>query len=293
MENYTDKDKECIKIVVPVYNTCTYLCRCIDSILAQTYKNFFLIIVDDGSVDGSSDICDEYANKDERIVVLHQNNKGLSNARNRGIEYPSNCQYITFIDSDDYVHKDYLYDLIFALHKTRSKVAIARHRSFSSNNCEENNETMLMECFDPESCYCLKDISVTPAWGKLYDIGLIEHLRFPENVIHEDYYFTWRVVFQTDKIVVVFKDLYFYFYNDRGIMHSEWNPKRMDVFPALDEKIEYFKKHSCIKALERAMHKKERLIEKYENKVRNTVYQDKYLNILIDMRNKLNVWKND
>jgi len=214
-------NNELIKIIVPVYNTATYLNRCIDSILQQTYQHFCLIIVDDGSTDGSPDICDEYGTKDERIVVLHQVNKGLSSARNRGIEYPINCQYITFIDSDDYVHKDYLFDLIVAINKTGSKIAIAKHCSFTNDVFDESHVTGLVECFDPESCYCLKDISVTPAWGKLFDIGIVEQLRFPEGVIHEDYYFTWRAVFLTDKIAVVFKDLYFYFYNEKGIMHSE------------------------------------------------------------------------
>ena len=104
-----------ISIIVPVYNTGKYLHRCIESILAQTYNDFELILIDDGSTDNSGKICDEYAKTDDRIVVLHQENKGQAVARNVGLDYvfeKDKSEWITFIDSDDWIHPkrvDYLY----------------------------------------------------------------------------------------------------------------------------------------------------------------------------------------
>lgn len=92
-----------ISIIVPVYNVEAYLCRCIDSILAQTFTDFELILVDDGSPDNCSSICDEYAKKDSRIVVVHKENGGLSDARNTGLDIAKG-EYIGFVDSDDFIH---------------------------------------------------------------------------------------------------------------------------------------------------------------------------------------------
>ena len=100
-----------ISVIVPVYKVEAYLARCVDSVLAQTFSDFDLILVDDGSPDNSGAICDEYAEKDPRIVVIHQKNGGLSAARNAGIEWAfahSNSQWLNFIDSDDWVHPEYL-----------------------------------------------------------------------------------------------------------------------------------------------------------------------------------------
>ena len=103
-----------ISIIVPVYNVEKYLKKCLDSILSQTYKNFEVIIVNDGSPDNSQKIIDEYKKKDKRIIVLEKENGGLSSARNYGIEH-ANGKYISFVDADDYIEKDYvekLYDCI-------------------------------------------------------------------------------------------------------------------------------------------------------------------------------------
>jgi glycosyltransferase involved in cell wall biosynthesis len=103
-------NKPTISIIVPVYNTEKYLRRCLDSIVAQTFKDYECIIVDDGSTDGSAAICDEYEKKDSRFKVLHKENEGVSAARNVGIEYAEG-EFITFVDSDDYLSSVYLRDL--------------------------------------------------------------------------------------------------------------------------------------------------------------------------------------
>ena len=116
-----------ISVIVPVYNVEKYLHRCVDSILAQTFTDFELILVDDGSPDNCGKICDEYAEKDSRIHVIHKVNGGLSDARNAGIDWAfanSNSEWVTFIDSDDWVDKyylEYLYNSILT-HKTKLAV---------------------------------------------------------------------------------------------------------------------------------------------------------------------------
>jgi len=100
-----------ISVVIPVYNVESYINRCVDSLLDQSFTDFDLVLVDDGSLDNSGAICDEYEKKDKRICVIHKANWGLSDARNVGIEWAltnSNSEWITFIDSDDWVHPDYL-----------------------------------------------------------------------------------------------------------------------------------------------------------------------------------------
>ena len=119
--------KDLISIIVPVYNVEKYLNRCIDSILLQTYNNIEILLIDDGSLDKSSQICDEYMKKDKRIKVIHKKNGGLSDARNAGIDI-ARGKYITFIDSDDSVEKDlveYLYKLVINFN---TKMSICSHR---------------------------------------------------------------------------------------------------------------------------------------------------------------------
>lgn len=111
------KNLQLISIIVPVYNSACYLSRCIDSILAQTYSNLEIILVDDGSKDVSPRICDEYARKDRRIIVIHKNNQGLSSARNMGLDY-AHGDYIGFVDSDDWIEPDMFEKLYLGLQQT-------------------------------------------------------------------------------------------------------------------------------------------------------------------------------
>ena len=128
-----------ISVIVPVYKVEKYIHRCIDSILAQTFSDFELILVDDGSPDNCGRICDEYALKDNRIHVIHKENGGLSDARNAGIDWAfehSDSEWITFIDSDDWVHKKYLESLINGAINTNSDVVIGGYQLSSDSSPE-------------------------------------------------------------------------------------------------------------------------------------------------------------
>ena len=124
--------EDLISVVVPIYNVENYIKKCVDSILSQTYKNLEIILVDDGSPDNCPQICDEYAQKDNRIKVIHKENGGLSDARNAGIDI-SKGKFITFIDSDDYIEKDYVEVLYNSIKENASDMAIGSHKAIYDN----------------------------------------------------------------------------------------------------------------------------------------------------------------
>ena len=274
-----------IKIVIPIYNTELYLKRCIESLLSQTFSSYEIVLVDDGSTDNCSEICDAYSLIDERIHVIHQENRGLSAARNSGIDYPLPCDYITFVDSDDWVHQRYLEILHKIILQTGTRLSICSH--VRTNGLVSNTEvTGSAKVYSAEDCYCLKSVSTIPAWGKLYDISLFSRLRFPVDKIHEDHYVSWKILFQLDAVSVTEDPLYYYYYNPEGIMHSEWNPHRMDIFGAFEEQIMYFRENGYHKAEQRAMYRYFRTIEKYLAQVINTEYEEAYLPKLRELENK-------
>lgn len=134
---------ERISVIVPVYNVEKYLDKCVQSILNQTYENIELVLIDDGSTDGSSKICDKYGKIDSRVKVIHKENGGLSSARNRGIDEAVG-KFITFIDSDDYIHHQMLEILYEGIIKNKSDISICEYRRF------DENETIEEEDYDKE-----------------------------------------------------------------------------------------------------------------------------------------------
>ena len=125
-----------LSIIMPVYNVKNYIRKCIESVLEQKFIDYELILVDDGSNDGSGVICDEYSKKDKRIIVIHQKNKGLSGARNSGINIAKG-EFIGFIDSDDWIHKNMYYDLVNIAIKEKSDIVQCGY--IKTENEEENN----------------------------------------------------------------------------------------------------------------------------------------------------------
>ena len=130
--------KPLISIIVPVYNVEKYLNRCIESIVAQTYTNLEIILVNDGSPDNSAQICESWREKDNRITILHKENGGLSDARNKGLEV-ANGEYVSFIDSDDFVHSLYIEALYTMCKNTNTKIAVCNFRRFEKDDIKEND----------------------------------------------------------------------------------------------------------------------------------------------------------
>lgn len=243
--------KVLISVIVPIYKVEPYLRCCIDSILAQTFRDFALILVDDGSPDNCGAICDEYAAKDDRIVVIHQENGGLSAARNTGLDWMfanSNSEWITFVDSDDYIPTRYLQQLYEIAKRKKAGIVCSLASCFSDdkeikNISDEVYGSTLM--LGRDACKSIltvdEKISVT-AWGKLYKSELFKKARFPEGKIHEDEALIPLVVYNADKVVVLRAWMYGYRNNAEGIMRSEFSLKRFDFLFAVDRCIEYFRK---------------------------------------------------
>lgn len=252
-----------IKIIIPVYKTEKYLERCVNSIFMQTEQRFQIVLIDDGSPDRCPEICDRYAENDVRVHVIHQVNQGLSAARNAGMNYKLDCNYVTFIDSDDWVHPRYLEVLLNAIQKTGSSLAVGGHIKTNEELQEVDELKGEAVVYSAEECYCLTTISTTPAWGKMYKTEIIQDVRFPVGRIHEDFYTTWKIIFKLKQVAVVAEPLYFYYINPGGIMNSLWSPQRMDFFPALEEKINFFHEHNLSKAEAKAINKLIRTLDKY------------------------------
>ncbi len=226
-----------ISVIVPVYKVEKYIHRCVDSILGQTYSDFELILVDDGSPDNCGAICDEYAAKDSRVVVIHQENGGLSAARNAGIEWAftnSNSQWLTFIDSDDWVHLEYLSVLIHAAVSNGVLVSKCAYVPVSSEIVNTNILTNDIQVMQISDAFLLKNSGVC-APAKLYSKSAFSEVRFPLGKLHEDLFTTYKVLFQFDTIAVVHAPLYYYWYNANGITKSNWKPQRLDEFEAFEE----------------------------------------------------------
>lgn len=243
-----------ISVIVPVYNVEKYLKRCVDSILAQTFTDFELILVDDGSPDNCGKICDDYARKDKRIQVIHQENGGLSAARNVGIDWAfenSNSQWISFVDSDDWIHPRMLEELLRAAIKYNVSVSICD--MFKTNGTEPviesaNKKENLM---NTEDAYAEKFGIVIPACGKLYRKESFCGIRYPIKKLHEDAFTTYKILFQFSKIVVIDCPYYCYFQNANSIMHSEWSPKRLDEVEAYRSSLPFFEKNNLLRAYRR------------------------------------------
>lgn len=237
-----------ISVIVPVYNVERYLCECIDSILGQTYTDFELILVDDGSPDSCGEICDAYAEKDSRIRVIHQENGGLSAARNAGLDMAQGA-YVTFVDSDDIVHPDYLRCLAEGLWENQSDIAIARFLRFAetvpayagavkSVKQVRSGREICRELFGEDG------VTYTIACGKLYKTALFEGIRYPVGKIHEDEATTYKLLYKAKLVAVLGDELYFYRQNANGIMGAPFSVKRYQALDALRERIAFFKEHS-------------------------------------------------
>ena len=244
-----------IGVIIPVYNVEPYLHRCLDSILAQTYKNIQVILVDDGSTDHSGAICDAYAAKDERIVVLHQQNQGQSAARNAGLDYlfaSTDCEYINFVDSDDWLHPQMLEILFQALQEHQVNMSICGFQRTSGEEVEVPSDFPITT-WKPEDFYVQHGANVTVVWGILYKKSCFITMRYPVGKIHEDEFVTYKILFSCEEIAFVDAPFYAYFQNPTGTMLSPWTPNRLAAIDALFEQIAFFENNHYEQARLRAV----------------------------------------
>ena len=221
-----------VSVIVPVYKVEPYLRRCLDSIVGQTYKNLEIILVDDGSPDGCPAICDEYAAKDSRIVVIHKENGGLSDARNAGLEIAKG-EYISFIDSDDWVADVYIEALWTALDSQKAELAVGNYHATESSytlkisDCDYTPSEVLEPVQAVKKLWSKDAVAFVTSWGKLIKASLLDGLRFPKGFIHEDEYTTYKILYRASKTVFLNLPLYCYFQREDSIIGTaKHNPSR-------------------------------------------------------------------
>ena len=220
---------ERISVIVPVYNVSSYLRRFVDSILAQTYENLEIILVDDGATDASGVICDEYARKDDRIRVIHKSNGGLSSARNAGLDIATG-EYVAFVDSDDWIEPEMYRYLMGLIQKYDVKLAYTGRFDVEEATgertvglCPEKEEKI--PAHELVSRIFLWDNVDSAAWDKLYHRSLFEKYRYPEGKICEDVPVTYRIVLETDYVALGNQPMYHYYHRAGSITKSKLSEK--------------------------------------------------------------------
>ncbi len=223
-----------LSIIVPVYNVEKYICKCLDSILCQTFTDFELILVDDGSNDDSGAICDAYAKKDERIIVIHRSNGGLSAARNTGIKY-ANGVFVAFVDSDDYIAPDMYEKCINVSKQTGADMVKCGFYEFVDNEVtikKSFSEFKVMVNYTGQTLLPLyyEGVLYTVVWNGIYSRDLAKTVIYPEGYINEDNYASPMYLHLAKRMVVISEELYFYRQNNNGLSKSEAPNKRpLDV----------------------------------------------------------------
>ena len=235
-----------ISIVVPSYNVEDYIDKCIDSICNQDYSNIEIILVDDGATDATGTKCDEWAARDERVKVIHQENQGLSGARNAGIR-AAKGKYISFIDSDDMIAPDYVSTLYNCIITSGARMAQGRSKNFFAEEdiagFASEDTRSVMTGYD--MCKALMS-EYKMGWGivmtKMFEKSLFDELEFPLGRIHEDEYLVYRLYWTAGQIALTDRIVYYYRSKRKGsITHSGYSIKRLDAVHAREERCRFFK----------------------------------------------------
>ena len=236
-----------ITVIVPVYNVENYLRKCLDSIMVQTYKNIEIIVVNDGSTDTSGEICKEFSGMDHRIIYIEQENAGLSAARNTGLNNMSG-DYVTFVDSDDWIEQDYIETLYKKIVEYQADIAVGNYYSYNEdeetyyfhiygNSYYEkvyDNISIFENLYESQE---MKSFALISAWGKLYKAKLFDYLRFDKGKLGEDGYFNQKMYLSVNKVVYLNKGLYAYRQRS-GSITKTWTEKWMHALvDAMSERI--------------------------------------------------------
>ena len=236
-----------ISIIIPVYNVEKYLRQCLDSVLSQTYKSIELILIDDGSTDSSGKICDEYANMYSQIKVVHQNNAGLSAARNAGIKLAKG-DYIGFVDSDDKISPLMYEKLLCSITEEGSDMSICDYLMIINGRKTTNKCNKLSnECIEGKELFFRivnYDVRYIVAWNKLYKKDLFLKLKFPVGKIHEDEFLAHRIAWKCTKVSIVSDSLYYYRVRNNSITQKPLTIQNIDGFYALYDRYRFIINHS-------------------------------------------------
>lgn len=283
-----------ISIIVPVYNAEYYLHRCMDSILSQTFRNYEIILIDDGSTDGSGKICNEYAAADSRIIVIHQKNQGQSVARNSGIQR-ANGEWIHFVDSDDVIHPQMLELLYKAVKETSANMAVCRKVEDESvpDSFFEQKNTSVEVLTNEETTFLdfLKDGQYYwTIWAKLIKKSIVLKHPFAPGKYYEDNAVVCKWIYDSSRIAVVPEMLYFYQINLNGTTKGKFSMKYFDFLWALEEQIRFYDSVGYAEMCECML---KQYFGSYEDRMDKTSLLDNNKEIKRRItKNAISVWKN-
>ena len=224
-----------ISIIVPVYNVERYLHRCVDSILNQTFTDFELILVDDGSPDNCGGICDDYAAKDSRVHVIHQKNSGVSAARNAGLAraFANGCQWVAFVDSDDWIHSRFLEVLHRAAVENAVMLSFCGFCYVQEGEAVSENtlpDPLRVNIHSPEDVIYSRNAGIVMSYvcRCLFHIRLLPGIRFPVGRLWEDAYIFPEIIFRTERVAEVNAKLYYYLQRKGSAVNSNWSVAKLD-----------------------------------------------------------------
>ncbi|WP_051638469.1 glycosyltransferase family 2 protein [Butyrivibrio sp. NC2002] len=228
-----------ITVIVPVYNVEKYVKKCVDSILDQDYFNLEIMLIDDGSTDHSGAICDELSKVDPRIIVIHKENGGLSDARNTAID-AMHGDYVTYIDSDDYIEKNYISYLYYLIEKYNVELSICNFKYVNEkgillNKVIDDGKERVLNQKDAVSLLLEGNEINTSASMKLYRASLFDNIRYPLGKLYEDISVTYKILLNTQKVAYGERSLYVYLCRNGSITKRSFSEKRMDAIYNMQE----------------------------------------------------------
>ena len=242
-----------ISVIVPIYRVEKYLDRCIKSIIAQSYTNLQIILVDDGSDDKCPEICDTYAAIDNRIIVIHQNNNGISSARNAGIKNATG-DLISFVDPDDYIDCNMYSDMISQYITHNADIVMCDYKYCYSEDIDtevvqENNNASIILIDGKQSQFQIYDsyiigVTYSVPWNKLYKKELFEGITYPVGRIHEDESRTFMLFYKAEKIVYIRFPYYHYFQRKDSIVGKKIEKKNIQLLDAYIDKLKFYRTHN-------------------------------------------------
>ena len=252
------KAEDKISVIVPIYKVEEYLPLCVESIKNQTYSNLEIILIDDGSNDGCGEMCDMYAREDPRVVVIHKENGGLSDARNTGIKVATGS-FITCVDSDDYISPCMIENLYCSLIESGADISICGDKKTSIRKIPKENEkySEILEMNKDEAIEqgLYNTRFSLSACGKLYKASLFVGIEYPVGKLYEDLFTTYRLFIRAKKIIFFPQIGYFYFYRINSIVASSYKVAHLDCFEGINQmkKDGVFHNNELIQAYKSAM----------------------------------------
>ena len=289
--NLAVNENPLVSVIIPVYNVESYLERCVRSVSEQSYSNLEIIVVDDGSTDGSGEICDRLGNEDNRIQVIHQANQGLSGARNAGIDV---CKgdYVCFVDSDDYIHPDYVKYLYKICVDNNCEIGVCGNiATDGSATYQEIDWNSGVEVYDRkkvfDAFYSDMHVPIVIAWNKIYRRDCIGDIRYDVGYIHEDEATTFKFLYNASRIAFGQEILYYYFNRDDSITGQAYSKKRLDILKAYENRLNFYDANGEKEFFERESQFYLSEILNHYDKVYH--YLDKDRDILVSLKEKYKI----